>query len=119
MRTSNSKVGDVIAPKDIWNSLYSEEYMAGLENLSIRIQHGTRQTGIDSKDEKRILLQRSENFKYGVGISLNDHHDLIDGYSDQLAPAERLVSIVEDQWEEVWVDAERVFDQILSKALGT
>lgn len=110
-------VGDVFAPKAIWNSLYPEDHFAGLENMTIRIQHGSREDGTDSKDEKRILIQRSANFKFGIGLSLNDHHDLIDGYEDNFSPAERVVDIVVSQWESVWAEAERIFDQILSNSL--
>lgn len=112
------KVGDVLAPKDIWNTLYPEEFYVGLENLTMRIQHGSRKDGPDTNDEKRITLQRSSNIKTGISLSFNDHHDLVVGYDDNLTPTERLINIVDEQWESVWHDAERVFDQILSKALA-
>ena len=112
------KVGDVFAPKDIWNTLYPEEFFAGLANLTMRIQHGSREGGPDTQDEKRITLQRSSNFKTGISLSFNDHHDLVAGYDDKLLPTERLVNIVDEQWESVWHDTERVFDQILSIALS-
>lgn len=112
------KIGDVFAPKDVWNTLYPDDFYAGLENLTIRIQHGSREEGApDTNDEKRILLHRSSNFKSGIALSLNDHRDLTEGTDDSLSPAERLVEIVEDQWDAVWKDSERVFNQIISKAL--
>lgn len=112
------KVGDVFAPKNIWSTLYPDEFYVGLENLTMRIQHGSREGGADSNDEKRITLQRSSNFKHGVGLSFNDHHDLVADYDDDLSLAERLVIVIDEQWESVWHDAGRVFDQLLSKALA-
>lgn len=110
------KIGDVFAPKDIWNTLYPEEFYAGLENLTMRIQHGSREKGADSNDEKRITLQRTNRFKYGVSLSFNDHHDLTVGNND-LSSAERLAIIIDDQLDPCWADAVRVFNQLLSIAM--
>lgn len=111
------KVGDTFVPKDIWNTLYSDEFFVGVENLSMRIQQGSRDEGATTKDEKRITLQRSSNFTNGVGLSFNDHHDLTSEVNETSSPAERLVAIIDEQWESVWRDSERVFDQLLTKAL--
>ena len=110
------KVGDTFAPKNIWNTLYPDNFYTGLEKLTIRIQNGSRESGPVNNDEKRITLERSNNFKYGIALSINDHHDLTRD-DDNSTPAERLVSIVEGQWESVWHDAERVFDKLLSMTL--
>lgn len=111
------KVGDVLAPKDIWSTLYPDEYV-GLEELTVRIQQGSRDRAPVTNDEKRITLQRSSNFKYGVGLSFNGHHDLTDGGDGDLSPAERLAIIVDEQWESTWGDVVRVFDQVLSMAVA-
>jgi hypothetical protein len=109
------KIGDVFAPKDIWGGLYPDEFV-GLEQLVIRIQRGSREKGADSNDEKRITLQRSNKFKYGIHLSFNDHHDVTTCDESDLTPAENVAKIVDEQWQFDWDDAVRVFDQLLSEA---
>lgn len=110
------KVGDVLAPKNIWDTLYPDEF-AGLGQLTILIQHGTRDKMVDTKDKKRITLQSSRTIKYGVCLSLNDHHDVTMGSDSELTPAERVAIIIDSQWEPAWKDAVRVFDKALSMAV--
>lgn len=109
------KVGDVLAPKDIWNTLYPD-LATGMEQVTIRFQLGTRDKLVDTNDRKNITVQPSRSVKYGVSLALNDHHDVIMGSDDDLAPAERVAVIVDRQWESAWKDAVRVFDQLLSMA---
>ncbi len=110
------RVGDVLAPKDIWNVLYPDG-SAGLANLTIRLQHCVRGEPLKTKDEKQISLQPSNKFKYGVFLSYNDHHDVSDPSEDNLRPAERVATIIDKEWEVSWKDAVRAFDGLLSMAL--
>lgn len=110
------RVGDVLAPKEIWEALYPDE-SAGLADLTIRIQHGTRSQPSETKDEKRISVQPSSKIRFGVYMSYNDHYVVRDT-EDDLRPAERVATIIDKQWEFSWHEADRVFDLVLSKALG-
>lgn len=110
------RVGDALAPKDIWKRLYSNE-SAGLADLTIRIQRWTRGEPLKTKDEKRIAVQPSNKIQFGVYLSYNDHHD-VSTVEDNLRPAERIAIVIDNQWEPSWRDAERVFDGVLSMALG-
>lgn len=114
------RVGDVLAPKTIWNDLYPEE-AAGLADLTIRIQRNKRGEPLKTKDERRISVQPSNKIRFGVYITYNDHHDVTvskDGEEvDKVRPAERVATIIDNQWESSWRDAVRVFDGVLSKAL--
>jgi hypothetical protein len=110
------RVGDTLAPKEIWNAIYPRD-RAGLENLTIRIQYGTRDEPLETKDEKRITVQPSNKIKFGVHLSYNDHHDLTASQSD-LSPAERVARIIDERWGAAWEDAALVFDKLLSQALG-
>lgn len=107
-----NKIGDAIAPKDIWNSLYPDTF-AGLEHMTIRIQHGSREKVTETRDEKRVNITPSRIVKYGVSLSLNDHHDVTVG-DDDLTPAERVAIIINEQWEHAWDEAVSVFDRVLS-----
>lgn len=108
------RVGDVLVPKDIWNSLYPDQ-RAGLSNLTLRIQPGSRTEPLKTKDEKRISVQPSTKLK-GVFLSYNDHHE---PSPDEMSvkPAEVIARIIDEQWDTSWKDAIRVFDEILSATL--
>jgi len=109
------RVGDALAPKDIWNELYPEHH-AGLANLTIRLQQGTRANPGKTNDQQNISLQASTKFKFGAFLSYNDHHD-IRAIDDDMSPAECVAAIIDTGWEASWHDAVRVFDGLLSKAL--
>ncbi len=109
------RVGDVLAPKDIWKSLCPDD-APGLASLSVRIQRGTRDEPLETKDEKRITLQKSKKFKFGIYLAYNDHHDVSD-VDDELRPAEHVAAIIDNQWEFAWQDALRLFDGVFSMAL--
>jgi hypothetical protein len=112
------KVGDVLAPKQIWNTLFPDE-SAGIADLTMRIQRWKRgEPSVKTKDEKRIAIQPSAKIKFGAFLSYNDHHDLTASEEDGLRPAERVAGIIDSQWESSWKDAVRVFDGLLSMALS-
>lgn len=110
------KIGDILAPKDIWQKLYPND-APGLADLSIRIQHGGRGKKLESNDEKRITVRPSNIFKTGVHLSYNDHRDVRLADEDNPRPAERVASIIDNDWELSWRDAIRVFDGVLIMAL--
>lgn len=110
------RVGDTLAPKDIWKALYPDE-SPGLADLTIRIQPWTRDVPLKTKDEKRISVQPSNKIKFGAFLSYNDHHDVSASDEDNLRPAERVATVIDNGWESAWHDAVRVFDVVLSMAL--
>lgn len=111
------RVGDVLAPKDIWKYLYPDE-SHGLADLTIRVQYVTRGEPVRTKDEKRISVQPSSQIKFGVFLSYNDHHDVSSGDVDTRRPAEQVATIIDNEWESSWKDAMRVFDGVLTMALS-
>lgn len=111
------RVGDVLAPKDIWKTLYPDE-SAGLADLTIRIQPYIRGEPLKTKDEKRISLRPSDKFKFGVFLSYNNHRDVTTPDDDNLRPAERVAAIIDKEWESSWQDSVRAFDGLLSMALS-
>lgn len=111
------RVGDVLAPKDIWTALYPDE-MAGLADLTVRIQRGSRGQPTKTNDEKRIAIQPSNLIKFGAFLSYNDHHDLSTAGENDVKSGERVAALIDSQWEASWQDAVRVFDGVLTRALG-
>jgi hypothetical protein len=110
------RVGDVLAPKAIWRSLYPEHWV-GLAELSIFIQPGGRGKPPETNDARRITVQPSTRIKYGIQMSYNDHHQ-VQTTDDPIRPAERVAAIIDEQWESSWQDAVRDFDTVLSMALN-
>jgi hypothetical protein len=110
------RVGDALAPKDIWQKLYPKE-MSGLADLTIRVQRGTRGEAPKTKDEKRISVQPSQVIKFGAFLSYNDHHDVSAPDEGGPRPAEKVAAIIDKTWESSWGDAVRVFDGLLTWAL--
>lgn len=111
------KIGDVLAPKTIWDGLYPERSSSGLADLSIRIQDAERGSSPRSGNEKRISVQPSGKVKFGVFMSLNDHREIRDA-GDGVSPAEQAASIVDSDWQTSCDDAVRVFDHVVSSALA-
>jgi hypothetical protein len=109
-------VGDVLAPKTIWDTLYPG-CMVGLAELTIAIQQGVRGKPPETNDAKRITVQPSTKIKHGIHMSYNDHHD-VQTADDRTRPAERVAEIIDDQWELSWQDAVRAFDTVLSMTLN-
>ena len=111
------KIGDVLAPKTIWDSLYPEKNSAGLADLSIRIQDAERGSAPRTGNETRISVQPSGKVKFGVFMSLNDHREILDA-GDGVSPAERAALIVDSDWQSSYDEAIRIFDHVLSSALA-
>jgi hypothetical protein len=110
------RVGDVLAPKKIWNELYPDE-TAGLGELQIKIEQGTRERPVETKDVKRIAVKQSGLFKLGIFFSYNDHRDFGGSAEPSMRPAEKAAQLIDREWEASWQDAERVFDAVLAKTL--
>lgn len=112
------KIGDVLAPKPIWNSLYPDRNAAGLANLTIRIQDAERGQTPRSGNEKRISVQPSGKVKFGVFLSLNDHREIIESKDAGMTTAEQAAALIDSEWQDSWDDAVRVFDSVVSQALS-
>lgn len=109
------KIGDRLAPKELWNGFYAES-AAGMAALSIRIQPGSRNSPVKTGDFKQITVQPSKTVRCGVFFASNDHHEIQKGTIDS-RPARMAASIIDEKWEESWHDAERVFQGVLDTIL--
>jgi hypothetical protein len=110
------KIGDALAPKSIWNSLYPQVSSAGMASLTIKFENSQRGSTPPSGNAKFITVQPSIKVKHGVCLILNDHRETV-GASDGSSQAERADSIVDSDWQSSCDDASRVFNQLLSAAL--
>lgn len=111
------RVGDVLAPKDIWEKVYAEENRAiGLGTLTIQIQDGTRGK-LRSADSRNITIQRTAAKFPAIRFAYNDHHDFAEA-SDDRTSAEHAAEVLRTTWEDAWHDSSRVFNQVLELVLG-
>lgn len=114
------KIGDVFAPKTIWNSLYPDRGVAGLADLTIRFQDVENRGQIPrSGNETRITLQPSGKVKLGILLAINDHRVMNESRETGMTAAEQAATIIDSDWQNSWNDAVNVFDSIVSQALLT
>lgn len=113
------KVGDVLAPKTIWNSLYSTKCAVGLANLTVKIEDAERGQLPRSGDQKQISVQPSTKLKYGVFLSLNDHREIKESSVVGTTTAEQAAAVADADWQNSWDDAVRVFETVISQSLST
>lgn len=112
------KVGDVLAPKQIWSELFTEaDTKPGMEDLTMVIQSVDESGAQKSGHQKRISVRPSSRFRYGIFMSYNDHHDIAPS-QDQATSAEIALELVNANWSYVFDDAIRVFNGILEKTLA-
>lgn len=111
-------LGDVLAPKDIWDTLYPDEpTSSGLGELMIRIQPVIRGEKLETKNEKQLKISPSKKIKIGALLSYNDHHDVSIADQNHQKPAEKVAEVIDNEWGVSWEDAVRVFDCVLTGAL--
>ncbi len=112
------QVGDVLAPKAIWDGLYPEERTTtGLADLTMLIQRTDKNRNPVSGDKKQISIQPSTKVPCGVFFAYNDHH-AINPSNASITAAEVAAETIVVNWEPSRQDAVRVFDGILSQALA-
>lgn len=111
------ELGDRLAPKRVWETLYPDK-SAGLQELTVLLQDHVRGEQPKSKDHKRITVQPSNKLRFGIYLLYNDHHEVTDAQLLGLTSAEQVASIINNDWENSWQDSERVFKGLLSLTLG-
>ena len=113
------KVGDVLAPKAIWEKLYpGKDRSAGLHNLQMVIFPFGRGDAPTTPDKKQISVQPSTRIKHGVYFAFNDHHEVKVVSEKKLTQAEIAVTIIDTSWQSAMEESNRVFDGLLEHSLG-
>ena len=110
------KVGDVLAPKDIWLAHFpGEDRSAGMVDVTIVIEPSKRGEKPKTPDKKRITVQPSSKVTNGIYFSYNDHHEVLPE-NKKRSTVEWCTKLIEEHWQAVWEDSKRVFDGILDSA---
>lgn len=114
------KIGNVLAPKDIWSSIFSKNVHLGMETLSIRIQPVNEEGGfVGNGDTKLITIQPSANITNGVYFLLNDHHNIESIQNKEETKAQSAVKILCDNWASEKANNIHIFEDILNQALNS
>lgn len=112
------KVGDVLAPKKIWDDLFpGERFSKGLADLTIRVWEAPERQDPETGRQQNISLQPSNLIKQAIFISFNDHFDIRIEKDEETTTATKTVSVIDNEWELTWEKATTVFNGIFSKAL--
>lgn len=113
------KVGDVLAPKGIWEDLFDGEHSLGMADLVIKAQPYKRGDKPKNGDEKKIQVQPSNRVPSGVFFAYNDHHTFSqDNLVENLTPAEMAVRVLIDCWDKDMAESKNVFDRVLARIFG-
>jgi hypothetical protein len=113
-------IGDVLAPKEIWNTFYpeSKRQNVGLESITMVINPSERGVPTAATDRvKRITLSPSDKIKSnGIQIFLNDHFPILPEKSSKVSSCDMLLDITENHWQSSMNDATSAFVGILKAA---
>lgn len=115
-KTEYHRIGDTLAPKDIWNALFPGMHV-GLANLQIMAQKVNDEgIGVDG-NQYHVFVQPSNLVEQGVFVATNDHRSVV-ADSPKQPSGEKAAQIIRNDWEAAWHRAMDLADQLLTKAIG-
>lgn len=114
------KIGNVLAPKDIWKSVFDKNTHPGLENLAIRLQP-LDDEGKHTKDGnfKLVTLQPSANIPNGVYFMINNHYNIDAINNENQTKAQSAISTLCQDWNEHVIKSNEKFEKILAMVLNS
>lgn len=114
------KVGDVLAPKKIWEEIFSDKDTSnGLTDLSIRIWPSPDRSALEPTGKQiNISLQPSNVVHQGIFISYNDHYPIQVNKECGRSTAQMAANIVDNEWERTWEKSANAFNELISRALA-
>lgn len=115
------KIGDILAPKEIWRSLFpGENESVGLMSLTMGVDPYKRDDkGKKIGDRKSFTVQPSGKVPRGVFFAVNDHHQIDDERRGKdVTSAEYAVKITDTLWQKTWDESMHVFASIIEQCLA-
>ena len=116
------RIGNVLAPKNIWNSIFDKSFHLGMETISIRAQHlddkGKRQADANS-DSKLITVQPSALVPIGVYFMINDHHNLEIIKDKNQTNAQLGMNVLRESWDREITNNRSMFERILTESMDS
>lgn len=111
------KVGDVLAPKPIWNELYPDDRAIGVDTLTMKVQEGTRDD-LRSLDALNISVQHANASYPAIRVSYNDHHEVASVSGSKDESAQTAIEVLRTTWEAAWQDSQRISEKLFELALN-
>lgn len=105
MKSENDwhRLGDYLAPKQIWNEILKKPGMLSLSVEGLRPDEYNGRIVVKVQPSKRIM--------YGTYISINDHYEVRD--MGAIMGAEEIIDILEVSWEKSLSRSEQIACKIL------
>lgn len=111
------RVGDALAPKDIWAKIYpKEEHALGLQNLVVKVQAGSRDEGPNTRDCKNFSVQPGVTDYPSIRFAYNDHRDIAERAVHGRLQAEVAAEVLRSDWELAWLESTKAVADILEFA---
>ncbi len=111
------KVGDVLAPKAIWNTIFPNMNI-GIQDLTMIVQEGMRDDQLEVKpNHRRVTVQPSLQIRAGIFLQINNHYGL--GVTGRpLAAAGDASLVARKYWGPEFDQAQEVFQRLLSETIA-
>ncbi len=116
------KIGDTLAPKNIWEKLLPESgnCSVGLSSLAVQIdpyKRGEKPSENTLGQSKTITISPTLDKNYFIKMSLNDHYPIIVPKASRESATTILIDILKTQWESSLKFATDNFELVLSTAI--
>ncbi|MGA9473666.1 MAG: hypothetical protein WBV36_14465 [Terriglobales bacterium] len=108
------EVGDTLAPKDIWNSIFPNMFV-GIQDLTMVVQEGTRDQFETKPNHRRVTIQPSAQVKQGIFLQVNNHHGL-GVHGKPITNAADASLVTRKYWSLELDQSQEVFQRLLSEA---
>lgn len=115
------KIGDVLAPKNIWNSIYpeSDSQSVGLHQVTLEINPFKRESEASVGNYKRVTLSRSDKLPHSIYFIFNDHNLITIEKNSMKTASEKLLEIVDSNWDTSQQEAKTLFSSVLHQAINS
>lgn len=112
------KIGDVLAPKTIWNSFYpeSDSQTVGLQNMTIQVNSWKRGQSETNSPLRRISLSPSNSIPNAIHLTLNHHFPIIQEGKKRNS-VDDAIEIIEKSWQESMDEAKDLFIGVIRQAI--
>lgn len=100
------KVGNTLAPKDIWNEIVDSP---GMRNVTI--QGNPKEDGL--KGYIRVQVEPSKKYEFGLHINVNDHFEVEN--PESVDGCEEIVNALKNSWDASYQKSEDIINSLLEK----
>jgi hypothetical protein len=101
------KIGDTLAPKEIWEPIVNKP---GMNSVTIESLRGAS----TFKGYIRTKIEPYQNLKYGVSISVNDHYE-IEVNERTITNSDDIINIFEKEWKKSLENSSKIIEYLMEK----